>query len=233
MSVVIDSSYIKYLRSTLNKDYSARRLIDDCVIHKAINFQALNILFNDNLTDCYSFMFPYLKALNMGVSWADTKFKGLSHFYNPQINRGLPFLKHALTLSKKYYGLAQNNIKVNIDKALFFLGATAHIIQDMTVPQHASRKLFGNHYQFEKYIQDTYFYSKDFSACDRGEYNFSVEQYLKSNAIFALSTMIEYEKIEDHNHRYFEISKKIIPLAQRTTAGLFYEFYKEFLAFSK
>lgn len=228
MGVLVDFSYIKYLKNTLDKENK----IDDCVVHKAINCQAMNILINDKYIECYCYLVPFLKHLNMGVAWADTKFRSLSHFYNPNINRGLPFLKNALTLAKNYYSLAQNNIRINIDKALFFLGAAAHLIQDMTVPQHASRNLFGNHYQFEKYIQDTYFL-KDFSVHNNGQYNLSVEQYLKSNAEFALSVMVECKQIENHFTRYFEISKRIIPLAQRTTAGLFYEFYKEIIAYCK
>lgn len=226
MGVVVDSSYIKYLKNTLEKENK----IDECVVHKAINCQALNILRNDKHIDCYCFLIQFVKQLNMGVAWADTKFRSLAHFYNPNINRGLPLFKNALTLAKSYYSLAQKNIRINIDKALFFLGAAAHLIQDMTVPQHASRNLFGNHYRFEKYIEDNYFL-KDFSVHNNGQYNLSVEQYLKLNAAFALSVMVECELIENHTKRYFEISKRIIPLAQRSTAGLFYEFYKEIIAY--
>ena len=39
---------------------------------------------------------------------------------------------------------------------MFYFGAACHIIQDLTVPQHAKGKLFDNHRQFELYVKENY-----------------------------------------------------------------------------
>ena len=39
---------------------------------------------------------------------------------------------------------------------MFYLGAVCHLIQDITVPQHATGDLLNNHMQFENYVKLRY-----------------------------------------------------------------------------
>lgn len=59
--------------------------------------------------------------------------------------------------------------KEEINDALFYLGAALHIIQDMTVPQHANIRLLDNHHQYETFVKRSYKYTKSFKV-DTGAY---------------------------------------------------------------
>ena len=37
-----------------------------------------------------------------------------------------------------------------------YFGAACHIVQDITIPQHAKRQLLDNHKQFENYVKYNY-----------------------------------------------------------------------------
>ena len=54
--------------------------------------------------------------------------------------------------------------KGEFNKSLFYLGATLHIIQDMTIPQHANIRLLDDHHQYESYVKHTYEYIKRISS---------------------------------------------------------------------
>jgi phospholipase C len=200
----------------------------ECFVHKVINYQALLILKNDNNIDQYYFFSNYIEELNLGVVWADQDFKSSGHFYSPIKNRGLYGNTNALTLAKNYYTFAISYWNSgDIKRAMFFLGAAAHLIQDMTVPQHANIKLFKEHHKFEKFVKNTFCDTPEYLVSSEGCYLGSVEEFVQYNSVCAIQANKRLGHINDEEQRYYALSKYTIPLAQRSTAGLFMTFYKD------
>ena len=106
----------------------------------------------------------YRKIINEGVVWADQDLKCYGHFYNIYTKKGLPGTNdNALTLSQEYYNYAINYFyEGDIYNSMFYLGAVCHLIQDITVPQHATGDLLNNHMQFENYVKLRYLKIKRF-----------------------------------------------------------------------
>jgi len=200
----------------------------ECRIHKLINIQALTILRNDGYEDAYSFFSDHIFQINEGAVWADQDFKSSGHFYNPVKKRGLFGNKNALSLAVEYY---TNALKCwysdDTDKSMFFLGAALHIVQDMTVPQHANIRLLDKHRQFENFIQKNYLYSSKVIAYRGGYYLDSIEEFVKCNARVAIKIFTRLKDIKDTEKRFYTISKFILPLAQKSTAGCFIRFYRD------
>lgn len=199
----------------------------ECKIHQSINVEALQILENDGYIKEFYFYSDYISDINEGAVWADQDFKSSNHFYNPYKHKGMFGRSNAMVLGADYYTKAIDYWHKNKkDKSLFYLGAALHIIQDMTVPQHANIRLLGNHRQYETFVKRTYEYSKDFKV-DRGAYLiWSIEDYVWFNARVALKIYKHFNYIEDDEKRYYKIAKCSLPLAKRTTAGAMVMFYK-------
>lgn len=200
---------------------------NEATIHKFINCQALKILKNDNLMECHDLFYKYLKEIDRGVRWADADFKNSGHFYNPIKKRGLRGRKNALSLAKDYYNIAISSWGEDTLKAMFFVGAAAHLIQDLTIPQHANGRLLKEHRKYEKYIKATYLNTPEYLATNKGCYLNDVEEFVIHNATKAMRLSQKFKGIKDDELRFYGLTKQIMPLAQRTTAGLFYAFYCE------
>lgn len=197
-----------------------------CKVHIFINYKALNILKNDKFLDEYNFFLSFIDTINEGAVWADQDFKSTNHFYNPYKKRGLYGRKSAMDLGIDYYSKAiQYWIKGEFNKSLFYLGATLHIIQDMTVPQHANIRLFDDHRQYESFIKKTYEHTKEFDVKSGAYHLNSVEDYIRFNSRVALKIYKRHKEIEDDNTRFYRISRCGVPLAIRTTAGALVMFY--------
>ena len=200
----------------------------ECQIHKMINFQALEILKNDGHLDAHAFFSDYATSLNEGVVWADQDFKSSGHFYNPSSGKGLYGNKNALTLAREYYAAALEYFHAGENEtSMFYLGAAVHLVQDMTIPQHANIRLLGNHRQFENFIKRTYLYTPKFYVYRGGYYVDSIDEAIKCNARVAIKIYSRLNSIEDSKKRYYSISKFCLPLAQKTTAGALLRFYRD------
>lgn len=200
----------------------------NCGIHKLINFQALEILKNDNYLDPYTFFSDYILYLNEGVEWADQDLKSLGHFYNPDESRGLYGREDALSICRKYYKMALESWKNNnIQTAMFYLGASVHIIQDVTIPQHANIKLLDNHKKYENFIRKYYMVTPKFMAYKGGCYLENLDDFVRNNAKSAITVYEKLRHIKDDTKRFYITTKFILPLAQKTTAGCFLMFYKD------
>jgi phospholipase C len=200
----------------------------ECQIHKFINRQALEILKNDNFKEVNSFFSDFLVQLNEGVVWADQDFKSSGHFYSPEKDKGLYGNKDALSLALEYYNTATEFWKTeDTDLAMFYLGATIHLVQDMTVPQHANIKLLDDHRQFENFIKKIYLFTPEFKVDSGGYYIESIEEAIRFNARNSMKVYSKLKNILDDNLRYYTISKYMLPLAERTTAGCLMRFYKD------
>jgi phospholipase C len=230
MPTIVENSYGKIFKYTMKAINPLKKAIitTECFVHKVINNQALLILKNDNYLEQYNLFSNYIAELNLGVVWADQDFKSSGHFYSPFKGRGLYGNTNALILAKNYYRFAVSYWNSgNVKGAMFFLGAAAHLVQDMTVPQHANVKLLKEHHKFEKFIRDTFYDIPEYLVSDNGFYLESVEDYIKYNSVNAIRANKRLSYIADEEERYYTLGKYTIPLAQRSTAGLFMTFYKD------
>ena len=178
----------------------------------------------------YIFFNRYILDINKGTVWADQDFKSSNHFYNPHKKKGLYGRKTALDLGINYYSQAlslwQNG---EFNKSLFYLGAVLHIIQDMTIPQHANIRLLDNHRQYESYVKRTYEYLEDFQVKNGAYLLDTIEDYISFNARVAIKIYKKFNNISDNEKRFYRISKCALPLAKRTTAGAMIMFYNDVL----
>ncbi|ABR46776.1 phospholipase C zinc-binding protein [Alkaliphilus metalliredigens QYMF] len=229
-----ETTYDYFLRTVFGIANPIKKSIikTQCKVHKFINIQALKILRNDGYAEEYNFFSSYILDINKGAVWADQDFKSSNHFYNPYKKKGLYGRRSAMELGVDYYfqaiGLWREGA---FNESLFYLGAALHIIQDMTIPQHANIRLLDSHRQYETFVKRTYQYIDDFKV-ERGTYLLdSVEDYIRFNARIALKIHKRFKKIVDEEHRYYRLTKCGLPLAKKTTAGAMIMFYKD--VFSK
>lgn len=230
MPKIVELSYSKLLKYTMKavNPFKNALVTTECIVHKVINNQALLILKNDNKIHQYKLLSNYIGELNLGVVWADQDLKSSGHFYNPYKGRGLYGNTDALTLAKNYYKFAISCWAAgNVEKSMVFLGASAHLVQDLTVPQHANIKLLKEHHKYEKFVRDTFYDNIEYFVNDKGFYHYSVEELIKHNALNSIKANKRLSCIKDEEERYYELTKYILPLAQRSTAGLFDTFYRQ------
>jgi len=220
--------FLEYLRIAITP---FKRIITnvECSIHKFINIQALEIIKNDSFYDAYNFFSDYIVQLNDGVVWADQDLKSLGHFYNPFKGKGLYGNKNAMSLAVEYYNKALLNWRnFDVEIAMFYLGAAVHLVQDMAVPQHANIRLLDNHRQYENFIRKTYLFTPSFRVNSGGYYFMRrIEEAITCSARNAIKIYSRLKNIENETKRFYAITKFILPLAQRTTAGCFIMFYKD------
>ncbi len=202
-----------------------------CSVHKFINIQALRILKLDNHFSAYELFTLNISKINEGAYWADQDFKSSSHLYNPYTKKGLFGRRNAMELAVDYYAKAKDYfVNGDISKSMFFLGAALHIIQDMTIPQHANVRLLDNHRQYETFVKRSYQYVKEFKA-DKGAYILdTIEEYIRFNARVALKIYKKFKSLKQSEERYYRIANCTLPLAQRTTAGCMLTFYNDVVA---
>lgn len=202
----------------------------ECQVHQFINIQALQILKNDRYNREYEFLSPFITVINEGTRWADQDFKSSGHFYNPNLKKGLYGRKDAMSLAKEYYQAAVKKWDDrSFEQSLFYLGASLHLIQDMVVPQHANIRLLDDHRQYENFVKETYLHVNEFKAA-RGAYLLdSIEAYVRFNARLALKVHKRFKEIPGDDQRFYQVTKCILPLAERTTAGCMMMFSHDIL----
>jgi len=226
----IERTYGKTLKGLFFAVNPIKKLLlkTNCTVHKFINIQAIRIIGNNGHSEIKQFYKKNIDRLNEGVTWADADFKSSNHFYHYKEGKGLYGFSNALVEGKKYYNKAEDCYKKSdLENAVFYLGAAAHLIQDATVPQHINNKLLNRHRGFElwiisKLLSNYEFYEKN----EIKRYN-GFEEYIKNNAIFASIAFEKYEELEDREERYSKIAPLIIKEAQSTTAGFLIDFYEK------
>lgn len=197
-------------------------------VHQFINIQAISILYEHGYIKKYEFLNKYIDQINKGVVWADQDFKSINHFYNPVKKKGLYGHSNALLLTQKYY---ENAIKYwkksNIEKSMFYLGACVHIIQDLTIPQHANIRLLDSHRQYENFVKMTHAVVNEFSTLKPPILFDDLEKYVRFNSKVALRVYKQFKDIKKDKVRFHKITHCALPLAQRTTAGCLLMFMNE------
>jgi phospholipase C len=198
----------------------------ECIVHQAINNQSLYIIKNDGYDEVYNLMAEYIDNINDGVVWADQDLKSSNHFYSPKTKRGLYGNSNAKNECESYYNRALNEFVLgNIKEAMFYLGASCHLVQDVTIPQHANVELLHNHRSFENWIIRMHRRFHRFRAFKGGIYLNSIEQYIELNSREAIKTHEKFSHIENEHIRFYKITSVILVMAQKTTAGLMVKFY--------
>ncbi|WP_025642011.1 zinc dependent phospholipase C family protein [Schnuerera ultunensis] len=225
---ILETTYNYFLRTVFGIANPVKKSIikTQCKVHKAINIYALKILKNDKYFKEYNFFNSYIQDINEGAVWTDQDFKSSNHFYNPYKKRGLYGRKNAMDLGVYYYYKATELwTKGEFNKSLFYLGAALHIVQDMTIPQHANIRLLDNHHQYEVYVNRTYEYL-DKLEVEKGTLLLeSIEDYIRFNARVAIKIYKKFNMISKDEERFYRIARCGIPLAKRTTAGAMVMFY--------
>jgi len=221
----IYGSALNYTFAVLNP-FKKMVIHTQCEVHKYINHQALEILENDYYINEYNFFNNFIGDINEGAVWADQDFKSSNHFYNPRTDKGLYGRSNAMDLSIKYYDKCLNLIKIgDYHRAMFYFGAIVHLIQDMTIPQHANIRLLDDHKQYESFVKSSYIHVKEFKA-ETGAYKLnSLENYIKFNARVAMKIYRKFKKIKNDETRFHKTTACTLPLAERTTAGFMVLFF--------
>jgi phospholipase C len=221
-------SYVfKKILKTVNP-VKKRIMKAECIVHKFINAQSLIILKNDGHMEAYTLMESYISDINAGVVWADQDLKSNNHFYNPHRNKGLYGSSDAKKECISYYTRALNEYShSDIKVSMFYLGAACHLIQDLTVPQHANVNLLNNHKSYESWVIRTHKHYDEFKLKEGGIYFNSLTHYIDFNSKQAISIYNEHSHVEDKQVRFHIITSKVLTMAQATTAGLMLKFYKD------
>lgn len=230
MKSALERTYGKALRGMMYTVNPIKKKIikTHCTIHKFINMQAVQILKNEGYIKEHEFFKEHIKPLNEGVTWADQDFKSSNHFYHFSKGKGLYGFSDALTEYKKYYSKSLAYMKLGqIHKAIFFLGAACHLVQDMTVPHHVNNRLLNSHRQFEMWIIKRFLSDYSF-LIDKGILRYkSIDDYIKTNALIANNIYLKYLSIPDREERYGKMAAAIIKEAQNSTAGFLLDYYNE------
>jgi len=191
--------------------------------HVFINEQARRILFNDGHRKVANFFNMFTGQLDGGVVWIDSGLKSVSHHYDPDTGSGMWFWPSAAEKCSEFFSSALNLWQSKKHtRAMFFLGAAAHLVQDLCVPHHAACRLFAGHAQYEGWAARRKF---DYSAERGGIYDISGNpaDWVDENA----RTAGKYLSLVDNNSSegYHTATKSLLPRAQFTTAGFLLLFY--------
>ncbi|MDU4961234.1 MAG: zinc dependent phospholipase C family protein [Sporomusaceae bacterium] len=196
-----------------------------CVTHVFCNRQAITILSADGFYDSAAFYLRYLEALNAGVAWADQGWKNVNHYFSPDSRQGLWYFSTAVAEFNRYFNHSIRCMRrADPAGACFLLGAAAHLLQDLCVPHHARGKVFCGHKQYEDWAGRHY---SRFAAGSGGIYRPGrAESLLLANA--AVSADLFSQVASEHDEASYQAATAILlPLAQRTTAGLLLRFYQQ------
>ncbi|GAE00676.1 phospholipase C zinc-binding [Clostridium botulinum B str. Osaka05] len=226
----LEKSYSYVFKNVLKAVNPVKKRImkAECMVHKFINTQSVIILKNDGHMEAYKLMEAYISDINAGVVWADQDLKSSNHFYNPYNNKGLYGNSDAKQECISYYTRALNEyFHGDIKNSMFYLGATCHLIQDLTVPQHANVHLLNNHRSYEKWVIRTHILHDEFKIEEGGIYFNSLKQYIDFNSKEAISIYRKHSHIKNRHIRFHIITSMVLTMAQATTAGLMFKFYKD------
>ncbi|APU60979.1 zinc dependent phospholipase C family protein [Clostridium botulinum] len=173
-------------------------------------------------------MYSYINDINAGVVWADQDLKSSNHFYNPYTNKGLYGNSNAKKECISYYTRALNEyFHGNIKNAMFYLGASCHLIQDLTVPQHANVNLLNSHRSYEKWVIRVHIHHDESKMEKGGIYLNSLKHYIDLNSKKAINSYKKYSHERNRYVRFQKITSMTLTIAQVTTAGLMFKFYKD------
>ena len=201
----------------------------NCEVHLFIQSSSLDVLREEGYDKQVQFYKNFEPYINKGLVWADQDFKSYFHFYNPKDRRGMyGHSANAMTLANTYYKNALYFISKNDYKnGMAYFGAMCHLIQDVTIPQHAKRKLLDRHKQFETYVKLNYKKIKRFKTKEGPLVYKNISDYIDFNSRSALNFDYMYKDINDYNIKFYLVAYNALNLSQRSTAGCMLMFYDD------
>lgn len=214
----------KYLLATGRVAWSVD--LGFCATHVLCNKQARLILEADGHVAAAGLLEAYRRELDLGVRWPDSGWGSLHHFYHAKTGGGLFGRSPADAVVERYFRRA---VKLwqrgSYRRAMFFLGAATHLLQDICEPHHARCACGSGHRQYEKWVQshrDEYLVG----AC--GVY----KQYREPARWLKYCARKSYEMFDlvggGFNARnYSQATGQLLPLTQRVTAGFWLNFLEQ------
>lgn len=195
------------------------------VAHEFCNRQAAAILADAGYTNAAQLMNSYMTELNAGVYWADNGWKNVCHYYEPVGGKGLWQFSHAIDAFDSYYQKSLTLLsRGSIQDAVFFLGAAAHLLQDLCVPHHARARIFNGHKEYESWVKLHY---NQYAVKEQGVPQGPIKRVLLANAAMA-ADLYDWVDLEQGGCNYHEVTRIALPEAQRTTATLLLQFCQAF-----
>ncbi|SHJ48556.1 phospholipase C [Propionispora hippei DSM 15287] len=195
------------------------------ITHEFCNRQAVATLKKDGLMGSAVFFESYLAELNAGVYWADGGWKNAGHYFDPVSGRGLWHFSNALAELQSYYNRGLQHFEFGeIAKAVFFLGAAAHLLQDVCVPHHARAKLFCGHREYERWAEQ---HHHEFAVEGQGVYDSEHPCRLALHNALVAADLLEWVNETASITDFRSATRVLLPLAQRTTAGLLQRFSEQ------
>ena len=188
--------------------------------HLFCNRQAVKILKKDGKIAYARLFNNYLEVINRGVLWADKGWKNFAHYFDPVAGQGLgPWPDARLECRYLFEKALKYWRRGNKKKSFFFLGAAAHLVQDLCVPHHARGIAFCGHQEYENWVKENCF---DFSVDLAGQYNRASHpgEWVETNAKVA-RFYFPYVSDVSSLTSYRMATGVLLPLAQRSTAGFF------------
>lgn len=187
--------------------------------HLFINDQAVNILKYKKSIAVIKLVERYKTYIDLGNLWADKGWKCFAHYYKPDNRNGYFPMVSAVTEGINHFNAALHNWeKGKLQKSMFYLGASAHIVQDICVPHHAMGIAFNGHSNFEQWSMENRYLFK--AKKEEGHIYFdSFNNLIINNASCAQGY---YHKVSTYNiNNYMSAAKELLNLAQKSTACLF------------
>ncbi len=187
--------------------------------HSFINRQALVILSADGRRSEAEWLGWYMESFNEGCDWADTGWKNIGHMYDPETGMGLKGWPSAPQMVREYWDLAALSYREGqASRSAFYLGAAAHMVQDLCVPHHAAARVFDGHKPFEEYARES---RHLFAVHDDGAYDLArtPEGWVIQNADYTRAHYSHCLKRDLERSVIHGAVVDLLPRAQRTTAG--------------
>ena len=104
------------------------------------------------------------------------------------------------------------------------MGAASHLVQDMCVPHHARGRMFSGHQDYEIWAMKHY---SEFAVEEGGVYrqgNNTADFIMKNACVTA--ELLDAVDADKGKAEYDLVTRVALPLAQRSTAGLFENFHR-------
>lgn len=180
-----------------------------------------------------SYFRDFLVALQKGSYFADfgsmrsfSKASFRSHYLRPQSHRGyLPGIRNAGQTCERFFYLAQLHwFGGSYDKSAVFLGAAAHLIQDLCNPFHTTHRNLRQHTEYERQMPPI----DPFALSEGGIYNFDrLEGHYHDDGAFGWIDYAAHKSapnlpvvVAGYSHpRAEEVLAEIMMNGQRLTAG--------------
>ncbi|MBE3588507.1 MAG: zinc dependent phospholipase C family protein [Thermoanaerobacteraceae bacterium] len=197
-----------------------------CSTHLLCNKQARLILERDGHGVAAGLLERYRRELDLGVCWPDSGWGSVHHFYHARTGDGLLGRAPADVVGERYFRRAFDLWRRgSYGKAMFFLGAATHLLQDLCEPHHASCVWGIGHACYERWVQK---HSGSFLSGERGIYKTFREpvkwfQYCARKSYGLFDLVRERSNVKS----YRQATEYLLPLTQRITAGFWLNFFKQ------